>query len=304
MPPPYRLKTISQFHRFRGLRPPAHPLLSVIDVTTTHVPSAAEPSRLVFDFYAIALKSVTTGQLRYGQQLFDFDSGRLGCSAPGQVIGVELEADQPLEQSGWMLLVHPDFLWHTPLAKKIKQYDFFDYAVHEALFVSEEEMTLLTTLFQTIRQETHRAIDHFSQDIIIAQLEVLLAYANRFYQRQFITRQKANHAVLDQLNQVLEHYFDGEAALNHGLPTVTFLAEQLHVSPRYLSGLLSSLTGLNTQQHIQHKLMEKAKELLSTTSLTVSEIAYALGFAQLQSFSKLFKAKTSLSPLAFRQSFN
>ena len=303
MPPPTRVATISQFHRLKGLAPPEHPLLSVIDVSAPP-PSETGPSRLVFDFFAIALKSVASGRLTYGQQLFDFDSGMLGFSAPGQVIGVEAEPGKRLEQSGWLLLIHPDFFWNTPLAKKIKQYDFFDYAVHEALFLSEKEKAIITALLDTIRQESARAIDSFTQEIIVAHVEALLAYSNRFYQRQFITRKPLNHQVLDQVDRLLTSYFGSEASLQHGLPTAAFVAEQLHLSPRYLSRLLSALTGLTTQQHIHAKLVEKAKELLATTPLTVGEVAYALGFAQLQSFSKLFKAETNVSPLAFRQSFN
>jgi len=204
-----------------------------------------------------------------------------------------------------LLLIHPDFLWNTPLARKIKQYEFFDYAVNEALFVSETEQAILTGIIENIKQESHRSIDKFTQDIIISQLETLLAYSQRFYQRQFITRKMVNHQILDKLNDLLNDCFNNvETMRKDRLPTVAFVASQLNVSPHYLSGLLRSLTGLNTQQHIHMKLIEKAKELLSTTSLTVSEIAYALGFEQIQSFSKLFKTKTNLSPLAFRQSFN
>jgi len=180
-----------------------------------------------------------------------------------------------LEQSGWLLLVHPDFLWNTSLSKKIKQYEFFDYAVNEALFVSEKEEAIVTGIIQNISQECQRSIDKFTQEIVIAQLETLLAYSDRFYQRQFITRRIANHQILDRLNDLLNAYFNGDALTKTGVPTVTFVAQQLNVSPHYLSGLLRSLTGLNTQQHIHMKLIDKAKEFLSTTSLTVSEIAYA-----------------------------
>jgi len=304
MQQPYRFETISQFHQFRNQPPPYHPLISVIDVSVAKQLNDDEPRSFVLDFYTIALKTVRNAKMKYGQQLFDFDSGMMGFSSPGQVISVELEKGKLLEQTGWLLLVHPDFLWNTPLAKKIKQYEFFDYAINEALFVSETEQSILTGIIQNIRQESYRSIDKFTQEIIIAQLEVLLAYSDRFYQRQFITRKMANHQILDKLNDLLNEYFDRDTMEKNGLPTVVFVAEQLNVSPHYLSGLLRSLTGLNTQQHIHVKLIEKAKELLSTTSMTVSEIAYALGFEQIQSFSKLFKTKTHVSPLGFRQSFN
>lgn len=305
MQQPLRFKTISEFHQFRNQPPPLDPLISIIDVSGSKELNHDEPRNLIFDFYGISLKSVLNGKVKYGQQLYDFDNGTMVFSSPGQVISVEVEKGKMLEQSGWLLLVHPDFLWGTLLAKKIKQYEFFDYAVNEALFVSENEKTILTGIIQNIKQESHRSIDKFTQDIIVTQLEALLVYSDRFYQRQFITRKMANHQILDKLNDLLNACFnDGEAIRKDGLPTVAFVAGKLNVSSHYLSGLLRSLTGLNTQQHIHMKLIEKAKELLSTTSMTVSEIAYALGFEQIQSFSKLFKTKTNLSPLGFRQSFN
>jgi len=304
MKQPYRIETISQFHKLRNRSHPSHPLFSVVNVSGTRQITDDAPKILIFDFYTIAFKSVHNGKMKYGQQLFDFDSGMMGFSSPGQVISVEAEIGKQVELSGWMILVHPDFFWNTPLAKKIKQYEFFNYAVNEALFVSEMEQAILNGIILNIAQETQHSIDKFTQEIIIAQLEVLLAYAERFYQRQFITRKMANHQILDKLNDLLNEYFDNDTKNKNGLPTVGFVAEQLNVSPHYLSGLLRSLTGLNTQQHIHMKLIEKSKEMLSATQLTVGEIAYALGFEQIQSFSKLFKVKTLLSPLEFRKSFN
>ncbi len=203
-----------------------------------------------------------------------------------------------------MLLIHPDFLWNTPLAKGIKRYEYFDYSVNEALFLSEKEEATSTNIIQSIQQEYHANIDRFSQDIIIAQIELLLTYSERFYQRQFITRKITNHAILDRLEDLLTNYFNSDDLVEKGLPTVQFIAEALSVSPNYLSGLLKVLTGQSTQQRIHDKLIEKAKEKLSTTDLSVTEIAYELGFRHPQSFSKLFKTKTNLSPSAFRNSFN
>lgn len=228
----------------------------------------------------------------------------MSFSAPGQVISLARLPDHSWQQVGWLLLVHPDFLWGTPLAKKITHYEFFSYAVHEALFISESERAVLTNLILAIQQETHRSIDAFSQEIIVAQVSTLLAYSERFYQRQFITRRPVSHQLHDRLNGLLDAHFADEALATQGLPSVSHLAQQLHVSPHYLSSLLRALTGLNTQQHIHLKLIEKAKELLSTTSLSVSEIAYRLGFEQLASFSKLLRTKTAVSPLEFRRSFN
>lgn len=300
---PWRFKTINEFHKFRGLPKPEHPLISVINLeTVTQVP--ADETSLVKDFYSIALKRNFNARMKYGQQEYDFDDGIMFFMSPGQVFRIEVEPDTTLKQSGWMLLIHPDFLWSTPLAKTIKQYDYFDYSVNEALFLSEKEETIIGGIMQNIQQEYHSNIDKFSQDIIIAQLELLLTYSERFYQRQFITRKIANHKILNRLEDILTAYFTGGALAPKGLPTVGYIAEALNVSPNYLSGLLKVLTGQSTQQHIHDKLIAIAKEKLSTTNLSVSEIAYELGFEHPQSFSKLFKSKINLSPLEFRQSFN
>ena len=200
-------------------------------------------------------------------------------------------------------MIHPDFLWNTPLAKQIKKYDFFGYTVNEALFLSEKEEQMMIDLLMQIKREYQANIDKFSQKIIISQLELLLNYAERFYERQFITRKILNHQILEKVETSLNSYFT-DSVTENGLPTVQWVAEQLSLSPNYLSSTLKALTGQSTQQHIHNKLIEKAKEQLSTTTLSVSEIAYDLGFERPASFTKLFKNKTSLSPLAFRNSFN
>ncbi|QEC77659.1 helix-turn-helix domain-containing protein [Mucilaginibacter ginsenosidivorax] len=300
---PRRFKTISEFHQFRGLPKPEHPLISVINLeNVTQVPGAE--MSMVKDFYSVALKRNFNARMKYGQHDYDFDDGIMFFMAPGQVLKIETDPNAALNQSGWMLLFHPDFLWNTPLAKSIKRYEYFDYSVKEALFLSEKEENIIGAIMQNIQQEYHSNIDKFSQDIIVAQIDVLLTYSERFYQRQFITRKIANHQILDRLEAILTAYFSSEALAQKGLPTVAYIAETLNVSPNYLSGLLKILTGQSTQQHIHDKLIEKAKEKLSTTNLSVSEIAYELGFEHPQSFSKLFKTKTHFSPLEFRQSFN
>jgi AraC-like DNA-binding protein len=301
---PLRIKTISEYHRVMGLPKPEHPLISVIDLTTTNHITGDAPISIVFDFYSISLKRNFNAKFRYGQQRYDFDEGTMFFISPGQVFGVEVEKGAVIHRSGWLLLIHPDFIWNTPLAKTIKQYEFFDYSVHEALFLSEKEEAIITGMMQSIQQEYHTNIDKFTQDVLIAHVELLLKYAKRFYERQFITRKISNHQILGRLEDLLTAYFNGDELAKNGLPTVAHIAEALNVSPGYLSGLLKVLTGLNTQQHIHQKLIEKAKEKLSTTSSSVSEIAYELGFEHPQSFSKLFKTKTNFSPLEFRQSFN
>lgn len=297
---PIRIKTISELHRLRGLPKPEHPLISVVDYASM-TPGDYPPATM--DFYSVAVKR-GVGKLFYGQQQYDFDEGVLYFLAPNQVLRSNPDAATAQERSGWILYFHPDFFWNTPLAKTIRQYEFFDYSVHEALFLSQKEEGVIHGIIQNIKQEYHSNIDQFSQNIIISQIETLLNYSKRFYERQFITRKVGNHQVLGQLENLLEDYFSSGNAGVKGLPGVQFISETLNVSPGYLSGLLKSLTGKSTQEHIHEKLIEKAKEKLSTTNLSVSEIAYELGFEHSQSFSKLFKGKTRQSPKEFRAAFN
>jgi len=298
------IKTINEFHHFRQLPKPEHPLISVVNVETVKHLLSDEPINLTLDFYFIALKQISNFKVKYGQQQYDFDEGILSFMSPNQVFSIALDKDDELKQSGWVLLIHPDFLWNTSLAKTIKKYDFWGYSADEALFLSEKEEATIKNIIQNIKQEYHSNIDKFSKQIIISQIETLLNYAERFYNRQFITREKGNHQILDRLEKLLTEYFISDTLCKNGLPTVQFISEKLNISPNYLRGTLKTLTGQNTQQHIHNKLIEMAKEKLSTTDLSVSEIAYELGFEHSQSFNKLFKAKTNLSPLEFRRSFN
>ncbi|HEY9258977.1 helix-turn-helix transcriptional regulator [Chitinophaga sp.] len=301
---PHRIKTISDYHQLMQLPKPGHPLISVINFEAIKQIPGYESVNLVADFYAIALKRNFNARMKYGQQEYDFDEGLMTFMSPGQVFKIEVAAGEAINHAGWLLIVHPDFLWNTHLASSIKQYEYFDYAVNEALYLSEKEETTVTAIMQNIAQEYGANIDKFSQPVIIAQIELLLTYAERFYHRQFLTRKITNHKVLNRLEDILTEYFNGDDIIKNGLPTVQYIATTLNVSPNYLSGMLKTLTGQSTQQHIHDKLIEKAKEKLSTTDLSVSEIAYELGFEHSQSFSKLFKSKTQLSPLAFRHSFN
>ncbi len=297
---PYRIKSITEIHRLMDLPKPHHPLISIVDLKGLK----ADPNihAVIFDLYVISMKR-GCDKLFYGQQRYDFDEGLMAFMAPGQVLRGE-DGGVPHHLDGWMLFIHPDFLWNTPLAKKIKQYEYFSYSTNEALFLSDKEETLINGLVDNIRQEYHSNIDKFSQDVIIAQLDVLFTYAQRFYERQFITRKITNNKILNRVEEILTDYFNETDLINKGLPTVQYIADQLNISPKYLGSLLKQLTGLSTQHHIHEKLIDKAKEKLSTTSLSVSEIAYELGFEHSQSFSKLFKAKTSQSPLEFRAGFN
>ena len=299
-----RIKTISEFHRLRGLSQPEHPLISVVNYAEVQRPVDISDKNWVFDFYQISIKRGMNAKLKYGQQEYDFDDGVVFFASPNQVFRIEPNPNPTIERSGWILLIHPDFLWNSPLAKTIKQYEFFDYSINEALFLSEKEEATINGIVENIKQEYHSNIDKFSKGIIISHIENLLSYSERFYNRQFITREKSSHQILNRLEDILTKYFNSDSLAKNGLPTVQFIAGGLNISPNYLSDLLKVLTGQSTQQHVHEKLIEKAKEKLSTTDLSISEIAYELGFEHPQSFSKLFKSKTNVSPLEFRKSFN
>ena len=301
-----RLKTITDLHRFNQISPPEHPLISLIDYSQIAPTSGTNELKWIQEFYTISLKRNVVGKYRYGQQSYDFDEGLMTFFSPNQVISVELiEEDATTHKpSGWILAIHPDFFFGTSLANSVKKYPFFNYSVREALFLSEKEEKLILEILQNIQSEYQANLDQFSQQIIVSQLELLLNYADRFYLRQFLTRKASNHEILEKLEEHLEESFQNEDLLNNRMPSVSEVADHLNLTPDYLSTMLKSLTGQTTQQHIHNKLIEKAKIKLSTTNLSVSEIAYALGFEHSQSFSKLFKSKTKQTPLEFRASFN
>lgn len=262
---PFRIKTISEYHKLAGLSKPKHPLISVINMEAIKNPSIERPKRVVFDFYSIALKRHSNAKCKYGQEAYDFDEGIMFFTSPGQVLGIEGNNKEEWQVSGWILFVHPDLLWNTPLAKTIKRYEYFDYSVNEALHLSEKEELMMVGILNHLKQEYHSNIDKFSQNVIVSQIEVLLNYAGRYYHRQFITRKKANHQILSKLEDLLSNYFDGQDLSEKGLPTVQTIANELNVSPDYLGNMLKVMSGKNALQHIQDKIVEKAKEKLSTT---------------------------------------
>lgn len=295
------IRSISEFHRLLSLPEPRHPLVSVINLAESVFLQDEVWKGFVNRFYCIALKREAKGKVRYGQQHYDYDKGILSFTAPNQVQYLDLETVEC--GSGYLLIFHPDFLLKHPLASTIGTYGFFSYAVNEALHLSAEEEDDLVTILNKIHKECLH-IDRHTQEIILSQIDLLLNYANRFYERQFITRKNNNHQLLARFEHLVDDYFKKDNTAQHGLLTVQYIAELMNLSPNYLSDLLRVHTGQNTQQHIHEKLIEKAKEKLSTTSLSISEIAYALGFEHSQSFSTLFKKKTKMSPLEFRQAFN
>jgi AraC family transcriptional regulator, transcriptional activator of pobA len=300
-----RLKTITDLHRFNNIAPPNHPLISLFDYSETKPMPIDNKLKWIQEFYTISIKRNVAGKYRYGQESYDFDEGLMTFFSPDQVITVDIiKEDMKAHPTGWILAIHPDFLFGTTLAAKIKKYPFMNYSVKEALFVSENEEKTVYGIMQNIKNEYQGNLDQFSQHIIVSQLELLLNYSERFYQRQFLTRKISNHQILDKLETLLENYYFGDNAANKGLPSVQYISQELNITPDYLSTMLKSLTGQTTQQHIHGKLIEKAKVKLSTTTLSISEIAFELGFEHSQSFNKLFKSKTNQTPLEFRASFN
>lgn len=300
---PHKFTSLSEAHLALGLPKPQHPLISILNNIDNNQELNFPINPHVLGFYKISYKPKIGGKIKYGQQYYDFAEGGLLFAAPNQILGCVSE-EQTRQISHFTLLIHPDFLWNYPLAKKIKQYNFFSYSANEALHLSDQEKEIILSIFRIIEQELNSRIDEFSQEVLISQIELLLNYANRFYKRQFITRKAINSDLLQKLEDILDRYFENEQLLGKGIPTVQYLSDNLNISPSYLSDMLRTLTGQNAQQHIHNKLIDKAKEKLSITTRSVSEIGYELGFEHPQSFSRLFKLKTNLSPLEFRRSFN
>ncbi|MDB5276548.1 MAG: transcriptional regulator, AraC family [Ferruginibacter sp.] len=298
---PKIFRSITELHKAMGQARPLHPLISILNYGQAVFDPKDFEQRIILDFYKISFKTNFSGKLRYGQGYYDFEEGGMSFVAPGQILKMQ---DEEANYDGMSLHIHPDFIRPYPLNTTIKQYGFFNYSASEALYLSDKEKETILGVFHKIQEELGERLDHFSQDVIITQIELLLHYSNRFYNRQFITRKAVNHDVLTKLELLLHDYFKDDASMKTGLPTVHFAAEQLHLSPRYLTDLLRNLTGQNTQQFIHHKLIEKAKEYLSKNNLTVAEVAYLLGFEHPQSFNKLFKKKTNFTPTAFKQSFH
>jgi AraC family transcriptional activator of pobA len=294
------INSVSELHRLLCLPKPLHPLITLINHIDSTTTAKDETKRLVLNFYNITIKRSFQGQMKYGKNYYDFDEGTMSFISPNQVVAIDLDEDR--NKDGWSLIFHPDLIRNYPFGKTIKNYGFFSYEVNEALHLSGEEEKLIEYLAKNIQQEYQSRVDNFSSDVIVSNLALLLNYCNRFYNRQFVTRKTANTDLLTKFETVLSKHFEGKTP--SVLPTVNILAQEMNLSPSYLSDMLRTVTGQNTQQHIHTKLIDKAKELLTTTNLSVSEIAFQLGFEYPQSFNKLFKSKTSVSPLGFRNSFN
>jgi len=295
-----QLHTISDLNRlFRLDQPIRHPLITVIDFSK--VQHSTEEKNVSADFYCILFKNYSGNQLKYGRKIVDFQDGSLICMAPNQLMEMDYDTEITQNLRGWGVFFHPDLIRATPLNDNIKDYTFFSYEITEALHLSEKEKQLLFDWIMKIQTELQENIDVHSQAIIVSTLELLLNYCSRFYGRQFITRKNSNNTVVAHIEKLLPEYFTKNDISDKGLPTVKWLAEQVSLSPGYLSDLLKKETGKNTQDHIHFYLIEEAKSILLNTNKSVGEIAYSLGFEYPQYFNRLFKSKTGVTPATFRK---
>lgn len=297
-----KINSISKLHEFLGYPfKPTHPLITLIDFSKINLGAINSGTRKIFGFYSIVFKKLKGAGVIYGRKDYDFSEGALLCMAPDQLsIITDIEKDAFTE--GWGLYFHPDLIRSSLLYNKIKKYSFFSYYMNEALHLSDNEKNTLHQVVQTIQNEFNDKIDHYSHDLITSNIEVLLNYCNRFYGRQFMTRSHHNKGVVARFEKILLEYFESDQVKLNGLPSVKYCASQLHLSSNYLGDLLKQETGKTAIDHIHYFLIEKAKNMLLTSSDSISEIAYDLGFEQRQSFSKLFKKKTGMSPKEFTES--
>ncbi|MEO1012012.1 MAG: helix-turn-helix transcriptional regulator [Bacteroidota bacterium] len=294
------IESISAMHEVFGLAKPKHPLVSVIRFKGAEIQPLYHHVRCVFGMYCITQKNGMEGSMGYGRNSYDFQEGSLLFIRPGQVLSYDGH-QSTAEDPGWALLFHPDLLRKSELGKTIEQYSFFSYDITEALHVSDEEKQSLNELITKIEKEYDQHIDRHSQKLIIANIELLLDYCTRYYDRQFYTRTNLNKDVLTRFEQLLTSYYADENQLHLGIPSVEYCGKELYMSPKYLSDLLKKETGKSAKAHIDDFLMNKAKNRLLRSPETVSEIAYDLGYEYSQHFSKTFKVKTGMSPSEYRR---
>jgi len=255
-----KINSVSELHKLMGLPKPKHPLVSLINYNDIQYAAIDNSIKAILNFYTVSIKHDADCKFNYGQNYYDFDEGVLAFMEPGQVASGTQNGN--IKADGWLLVFHPDLIRNYPIGKNIKNYGFFSYAVNEALHLSESEEEMIGEIFKNIEKEYNHSIDQFSQDVMVSQIELLLNYSNRFYNRQFITRKTASNDLLTKVEALLDEYFKSEKILASGLPTVQYFADKLNLSPNYLSDMLRVMTGQSTQQHIHNKLIEKAKEAL------------------------------------------
>jgi AraC-like DNA-binding protein len=293
----YHSKSISEAHQFIGMKPPSHPLISVVR-EWPKVDFDFANTKITSDLYIISLKG-GTGTIGYGRSTYDFDKGTMVFTAPKQTLTFDSDIDYG-DQSGWTILFHPDLIRKSNLGSEIDNFSFFNYKVNEALHISEKEFAILYDFVRHIEIEIEQNLDIHSQDLIITNLQSLLKYCQRFYDRQFFTRTNLHKDFIVLFEEYLENYFASDQLIDKGPPTVANCGEALHKSARYLSDLLRVETGRSAKDHIHDFIIEKAKTMLLGSNKSVSEVAYSLGFNYPQHFSKLFKLKTGFNPTDFR----
>lgn len=293
----YHTKSISEAHHFLGMNPPSHPLITIIR-EWPQVDFDFDNAKITSDLYIISMKG-GAGTIGYGRSTYDFDKGTMVFTAPKQALSFESTLELT-SQSGWTILFHPDLIRKSVLGNEIDKFSFFDYSVNEALHVSEKEFNILNDFVRHIEIEVDQNMDIHSQDLIITNLQSILKYCQRFYDRQFFTRTNLHKDYIGLFEKYLEDYFSSEKLVINGLPTVAHCGEALNMSARYLSDLLKVETGRSAKDHIHDFIIEKAKTLLLASKTSVSEVAYSLGFDYPQHFAKLFKLKTGLNPTDFR----
>ncbi|OUJ69822.1 helix-turn-helix domain-containing protein [Hymenobacter crusticola] len=294
------INSISQLHGLLGLGPPMHPLVSVITKDQRRSDKELDSVKYIFNLYIIAQKSGESGSFGYGRHSYDFQNGTLVFTSPGQVVNNQQLVTQASQRAAWVLLFHPDLLRKSALSTTIEAYSFFSYQAREALPISQEEGAILQTLHQQIQQEYSRPCDDYTSKLLSSTIELLLDYCARYFDRQFARRSPYHQDTLSQFETFLKTYFASDQLSKRGLPTVQYCAQELGMAPNYLGDILKKETGQNAQYHIHALLLEKAKTLLISSSLPISQVAYALGFEYPQHFSKLFKQKTGVNPSAYR----
>ncbi|WP_129618146.1 helix-turn-helix domain-containing protein [Bacteroides stercoris] len=291
-----KLDTVDQYNQFFGLET-LHPLVSVVDLSE----ATKFPTHFTMNYgiYALFLKKVKCGDIRYGRQIYDYQEGTVTSFAPGQV--VETEMQQGVKPSAHGLLFHPDLVKGTSLGQDIKQYSFFSYASAEALHLSEEEKGIFMDCLEKIEMELQHPIDKHSKRLISRNIELLLDYCMRFYERQFITRSESNKSVLVKFEALLDDYFQSDKPQTDGLPSVKYFADKVFLSPNYFGDLIKKETGKSAQEYIQTRMIDLAKEMIAGTEKTVSQIAYELGFQYSQHFNRIFKKNVGYTPGEYRK---
>ena len=294
-----RIKSISEVHAIFGFEKPKHPLVSLLPIDEKMTNYDYGPVSYVFDFYQISMKSGISGYLNYGVQSYDFREGMMVFLKPEQVIKID-NKEQELESIGWTLLFHPDLIRRSELGRTIEDYTFFDYESDEALYLSDEEKISVTEIAHKIEKEYKQNIDKHSQDLIVANIELLLKYCKRYYDRQFYIRTNQNKDIISKFEQTIREYYQSNKPEGLGVLSVAYCAKALNMSSNYLGDLLKTETGKSAKEHIQDYLIDKAKTRIIASNTSISEIAYSFGFEYPQSFNKIFKSKTGMSPTEYR----